>query len=146
MRMLLVMFGTALAVVSCAPVTPEARIAREPEKFAALPAKQQELVRQGHITRGMQPDAVALAWGYPDNTYQGMRGSTSTMRWDYTSTRPVYSTHYHGSYGYGFTGFGPYGRYSSLGFALGPEVAYVPYRRASVWFENNRVDGWEQAR
>ncbi len=33
-----------------------------------------------------------------------------------------------------------------LGFGFGPEIAYIPYRVASVWFINNRVDSWERAR
>jgi hypothetical protein len=33
-----------------------------------------------------------------------------------------------------------------VGFGIGPEIAYVPYRIASVWFVDNRVDAWERAK
>ena len=51
---------------------------------------------------------------------------------------------YDGGYGYGFSPYGPYRSQAYYGF--GPEVAYVPYRIASVWFIENRVDSWERAR
>ena len=128
---------------SCAPMTPQARIAENPEKFAALGKKEQGLVQQGQIARGMSPDAVLLAWGAPGRRFEGYKNSKTTERWDYIGSRPVYSSFYYGGFGYG-----PYGRwgYSGLGFGAGPEVVYVPYRLASVWFINNRVDSWERAR
>ena len=38
------------------------------------------------------------------------------------------------------------GQRLGVGFGVGPEVAYVPYRVGSVWFINHRVDSWERAR
>ena len=57
-------------------------------------------------------------------------------------------TNFYGSYGYGHYPYGHRGRYgySGLGFGMGPEIAYIPYRIASVWFVNSRVDSWERAR
>lgn len=128
---------------SCVPSTPQARIEQNPGKFAALGKNEQNLVRQGQISRGMSPDTVTLAWGYPDRRFEGYRNSKRSERWDYSGSRPVYTTSFYGGYGYG-----RYGRrgYSGLGLGFGPEVTYIPHHLASVWFVNNRVDSWERAR
>lgn len=140
------MAGVLLA--SCVPSTPQTRIQQNPQKFAALGPKNQTLVQQGQLARGMSPDAVYLAWGAPSANFQGSRDGKTTERWDYAGTRPVPVTNFYGSYGYGYGRYGPYGRggYSGIGFGLGPEIAYIPYRVASVWFVNQRVDSWERAR
>ena len=80
--------------------------------------------------------------------FQGSKNGKTTERWDYAGSRPVTVTNFYGGYGYGYGPYGPYGRYgySGLGFGMGPEIAYVPYRIASVWFVNHRVDSWERAR
>jgi hypothetical protein len=138
-------FGSILA--SCAPSTPQGRIAKNPEKFAELNKKNQDLVQQGQIARGMAPDAVKLAWGPPAQRFEGSKNSKSTERWDYAGATPVFFNGYNGGYGYGYNGLGPYGcaGYNSIGLGLGPEVAFVPYRLASVWFIDGRVDSWERA-
>ena len=137
-----------LVFQSCAPSTPQTRIAKNPEQFAALGKKEQDLVQQGQISRGMSPEAVVLAWGSPDQRFEGSKDSKPTGRWDYLGSRPVYSASYFGAFGYGFGGYGPYGYpgYTHLGSAVGPDIAYVPYRLASVWFVNQRVDSWERVR
>lgn len=138
-------FIAALATMvlgSCAPMTPQARIEQNPEKFASLSKRDQSLVQQGQITHGMSPDAVALAWGTPSQRFQGFKDQRSTERWDYAGSRPIYSTNFYGSYGYG--GYGPCDHRAPLGYGVGPEIAYIPYRVASVWFVDNRVDSWER--
>ena len=151
MKTILIAVAAGLLLVSCVPSTPQSRIERDPGKFAALSEKQRNLVQQGQITRGMSQDAVYLAWGRPAGIFQGSKDGKSTERWDYAGTRPVYTTGFYGSYGYGYGRYGRYGSrgcygYPGVGFAMGPEVAYIPYRIASVWFLNNRVDSWERAR
>lgn len=148
MKMILCALLVGLSLVSCVPSTPQARIDKEPGKFAALSEKQRNLVQQGQISRGMPQDAVYLAWGRPAGVFQGSKDGKSTERWDYAGSRPVYTTGFYGAYGYGYGRYGGRGRYGypGLGFAMGPEVAYVPYRIASVWFVNDRVDSWERAR
>ena len=131
-------------LVSCVPSTPQARIEKNPQAFAALGKKDQELVKQGLISRGMSPDAVKLAWGEPAQRFEGSRKFRRTERWDYSGSKPVYSTGFYGGYGYGWYSPYGYGRYSSLGYGLGPEVSYIPYRVASVWFVENRVESWER--
>lgn len=147
MKILLPLLLASLAISACAPSTPQARIARYPEKFAALSKKDQGLVQEGQIARGMSPDAVMFAWGFPDQQFEGSRDSRQTARWDYATAVPVYGpTYFYGGYGYGR--YGPYSRrgYSNFGFALGPDIAYVPSRVASVWFIDHRVDAWERVR
>lgn len=136
----------ACSLVSCAPSTPQARIQQHPQKFEALGTKHRSLVQQGLITRGMNPDAVYLAWGSPARSFKGSKKGKDTERWDYAGSRPVYGTRFYGGYGLGY-GYGPYGRYGNPAFAygIGPEVAYVPYRIASVWFISGKVDSWERA-
>ena len=128
-------------LASCAPSTPETRIAANPAKYENLSSKHQQLVRQGKIDTGMPPDAVALAWGPPNRRYEGGDGDTNTSRWDYTGSKPVYNTSFYGGYGYG-----RYGRRGRYGYAVAPEVTYVPYRKASVWFRDERVSQWERVR
>lgn len=134
-----------LVFASCAPSTPQSRIAKSPETFATLNKKQQSLVQQGQLGTGMSPNAVLLAWGSPDRRFEGSQNSKRTERWDYSTLRPVYPI---GHYGYGYGSYyGPYGRHIHSGFGyVGPEVAYLPERTASVWFVNDRVDSWERVR
>jgi hypothetical protein len=139
-----VLLGLALA--SCAPSTPQARIEQNPEKFAALSQSHQNLVQQGQIARGMPPEAVELAWGNPHSRFEGVRGGKNTARWDYEGSRPVYTTSRFGGYGFGHGGSFGRGRYSAIGFGMGPDVTFIPQRIASVWFISNRVDSWERAR
>lgn len=146
MQKFLSALAVGLSLVSCIPSTPQTRIQQSPRLFAALSANHRTLVQQGQITRGMSPDAVYLAWGRPSGVFQGSKAGDLTERWDYVASRPVDVTNFYGSYGYG--GYGPHGRYgySAIGFGLGPEIAYLPYRTGSVWFLNHRVDSWERAR
>jgi hypothetical protein len=137
----------AVVFASCAPSTPEARIAARPELFEALPPRERALVRQGRLAQGMGRDAVLLAWGRPSREYEGSEGGVATLRWDYLGSTPVYQTTYFGGFGYGLGyGCGRFGRGPFNDFAVFPEVAYVPYRRATVLFRDGRVDSWERSR
>jgi len=150
MKKLLVLFAVGLVASSCVPSTPQARIQQHPEIYASLSPKQQALVQRGELVKGMPPQAVVLAWGPPSMRYEGYHKGNPSMRWDYTGSRAVYSGQYYGMYGYG--GYGYHGRYGypysgyGYGFGFAPELAYVPYRTASVWFVNNQVDGWDRLR
>lgn len=146
MKKFIAILSMGLLLTSCVPSTPQTRIQREPGKFEALSSKQRALVEQGQISRGMPQDAVYLAWGRPSRVFQGSKNGKLTERWDYAGSQPVYYTNFYGSYG-GY--YGPYrgrGYYGGYGIGIGPEVAYIPYRIASVWFIDGRVDGWERAR
>jgi hypothetical protein len=147
MKLVTVAALSAVLFVSCAPTTPDARIAARPDLYQKLPEKQQELVRQGRIDKGMSTDAVYLAWGRPSREYDGSENGVPTLRWDYSGSAPVYSTTYFGVWGRGY-GYGPYGRYGYpyRSYGIAPEVTYVPYRRATVVFERGRVTSWERSR
>jgi hypothetical protein len=137
----------AALLASCAPSTPDARIAAQPALFESLPAKQKDLVRQGRIDKGMGTDAVYLAWGRASREFEGSENGAPTLRWDYEGSTPVYHSSFYGSYGYGYGRYGRYGRYPGYyGFGIGPEVTYLPYRRASVLFKSGRVISWERSR
>jgi hypothetical protein len=146
MKPLLVVVALGLLAASCAPSTPQTRIQQHPQQFAALSTKEQSLVQRGELAKGMSPDAVLLAWGSPAMRYEGYQQGRAAERWDYTAARPVYANPYFGAYS--FAGYGHYGHYpySGYGFGFGPELAYLPYCRASVWFVGNRVDSWERLR
>lgn len=152
MKNLMIVVAASLLHLACVPSTPQARIEKNPAAFASLSKKHQELVKQGQITDGMTQDAVVLAWGAPEQRFQGSQNSKTTERWDYVGSRPVYTNQFYGGFGRGYGSCGPYGRYGRRGFydygylGFGPEVAYVPYRVASVWFLNQRVDSWERLR
>ena len=145
------LLAVSLLLSSCFPATPQARIERNPEKFNALPAAHQELVKQGQIDSGMSQDAVYLAWGTPSRTFQGQRKNQMTERWDYAATEavPVYGSY--GMYGNDLSPYGPYGppcQYGHLGrgYHIGSDFTYVPYRVASVWFTDRKLDSWERVR
>ena len=138
----------ALLVGACAPSTPEARIAAHPGLYEGLDEDQRELVRQGRIARGMSTSAVFLAWGRASSEFQGADERSSTLRWDYTGRRPVHTTTH--TFGLGPRYYGGYGRWGRChpygGFAVAPQVTYVPYLRASVWFRDGLVTRWERRR
>lgn len=128
----------AALFASCAPSTPATRIAANPATFQQLSPRHQELVSEGRIDTGMSTDAVALAWGSPDGRFDGHDGEARTSRWDYQGARPIYTTDFYGGFGYGYCG-----RHA---WRVVPEVTYVPYRRASVWFRDDLVTRWERSR
>jgi hypothetical protein len=133
---------TSLIFASCTPSTPQARIQANLGKFNALSRKEKESVQKGLIAPGMSADAVFLAWGAPSDRFQGAKNNTVTERWDYAGTQPVYSQNVFGFHG---GGFGPRRyRNANPAFFMGPDIAYIPYRIASVWFVNHRVDSWER--
>lgn len=136
----------ALAVIfvaSCAPQTPASRISARPAAYERLSEKHKQLVRDGQIAEGMDQDAVALAWGSPSEEMEGLRDGKRMQRWDYNGSEPVMTHSFFGGYH-----SGAYGRYnySGIGAGFGPEVTYLPRRKASVWFVNGRVDEWERVR
>jgi hypothetical protein len=130
-------------MASCAPSTPLKRIQERTQAYAKLSEKHKELVSRGEITKGMSKDAVFIAWGNPASQAEGQRNGKFSERWDYEGRQPVVQHHFFGGYTTG--GYGPYG-YSGYNAGFGPEVTYIPYVRASVWFVKGRVDEWVRER
>ena len=127
MKKLLTALLAGLAFSSCVPSTPQARIAQNPQVFAALPKKDQSLVERGQVARGMSPDAVMLAWGYPSRRFEGSKDSKRTERWDYAGSRPVYTSTFYGGYGYG------YGRWGYGGGMSTTHVNYDKYTEGTLF-------------
>lgn len=128
------------ALSNCATQSVAGRIEKNPQIYNQLSPREQELVSQGQIEEGMPPGAVFLAMGAPDRRLEGQSEGKRTMRWDYSSLAPTYSTSFYGHYGLG------YGHYGPRGFGFGPTIDYVPVRSNTVWFENDRVRSWERLR
>jgi len=148
MKKLVVFLMAGLLGTSCVPITPQTRIAKHPDLYAALNPSERNLVERGELAKGMTRDAVFLAWGPPAMSYEGYHEGKASMRWDYTGAQAVYSERFYGVYGYSGHGYRGHNvhPYSAYAYGFAPELAFVPYRRASVWFINNRVDGWERLR
>jgi hypothetical protein len=145
MRKLLLILAAGGLFASCAPSTPQTRIQQNPARFEALPASERALVESGEISRGMSREAVELSWGRPSGRFEGSRDGKITERWDYLGSRPVHSTQIYSTVGIGYGRYG--GRYYPYsGYGIAPEVTYLPYRRATVWFVGGRVDSWETLR
>jgi len=144
MPMPIIAGAIAMLAASCAPNTPAARIDRNPGLYEALPAEHRKQVREGRIDRGMSEDAVLLAWGRPSRQLEMVRPEGPAVRWDYTGSRPVYASNFHGGYRRGR--LGACCHYSAVGFGFGPEIIHVPTHRASVWFVDGKVEAWESVR
>lgn len=130
-----------LLAVSCAPSTPEARIAEKPLAFEKLSREHKELVRRGEIGKGMDMSAVALAWGNPSSRMEGFSGKGRTERWEYIGSQPVMMNTFYDSYRY--DRIHPH-RYARAGGYYGTEIVYVPYRKSTVWFVGGKVTEWER--
>lgn len=136
-------------LASCAPSTPQQRIAKNPAAYQSLTTKHKEQVSQGLISRGMPPEAVILAWGPPSRRYEGASKGVSAQRWDYIGQQAVVTNTmgFGGGWGRfgGWRGYGPYGWGGVWGDPFwGPEIAYIPYRRATIVFKQQKVDSWEK--
>ena len=132
----------ASLLASCASSSPQSRIEEDPARYSKLSAKDKAMVDQGNIRTGMTADAVYLAWGRPNAVSKGGVGNSSTERWTYTGTTPVWSNQINIGYG---SGFGRYsrGRYGGF-YDYGPTITYVPYAAGVVHFTNGRVSKWEE--
>lgn len=120
-------------------------MAKNPEMVGKLSVKERGFVERGQLTRGMSKDGVYLAWGAPEQRFEGYAEGGMTERWDYTTTKTVSAPQF--SLGFGFGSYGRYRRgYSGLGFSTGPDFATVPVHAASVWFTDGRVKSWERVR
>ena len=141
MRKLLLLTVPALLAASCAPSTPQARIADNPGRFALLSEREKDLVEKGQIERGMSMRGVSLAWGDPTHRYEGSKAGKPTERWVYSSSSPSYSGTFFTGYGWG--AYGRHG-YSGIDLGVSPRLDYVSEDRATVLFVNGRVESWER--
>lgn len=83
-RALLPVLAVVLALAGCA--SPRARIEKNPEVFAALPADVQAAVREGRIDIGFSKDAVYLALGRPDRQYRRTTAQGTVSVWSFVAS------------------------------------------------------------
>ena len=139
----------ALGLSACS-VGPQSRADARPAAFRQLSPGDRQLVLNGQIRDGMSQDAVYIAWGAPDRTFQGRHEGKPFESWIYLTTRtsttgPIGYPYYYGPYlglypGGGYYGggrrrggFGYYGGYYNPSYLYGPQfisVTDVPYRKA----------------
>lgn len=72
----------ALGLAGCA--TPDYRIKKHPEMFAAFPPEVQAKVRQGQVDLGFTPDMVFIALGEPARKYTRRTTGGVNEVWAYT--------------------------------------------------------------
>jgi hypothetical protein len=77
--------AAALLLAGCA--TPEARIRRDPERFAGFPPAAQALIREGRIDVGFSPEMVHMALGPPAQQRERVTADGRATIWVYTSSR-----------------------------------------------------------
>jgi outer membrane protein assembly factor BamE (lipoprotein component of BamABCDE complex) len=123
--------------------TPQGRISRNAGTYSLLSPEHRQLVASGKICEGMSKDAVKIAMGRPSRVMEESRHGKMRERWDYMRERAVPTSRVGISAGYGHGYPYRYGGYGSC-YPMHQDVAYVPYRVATVWFVNGRVDSWEQ--
>ena len=76
-----------LAVAAGCISTPEKRIQKEPQVFAAFPPEIQAKVRQGEVDMGFTPDMVRLALGAPSRVFTRRTAAGEAEVWIYTDIR-----------------------------------------------------------
>lgn len=129
----------AVGLSSCS--TPESRIRSNPAVFARLSPAQQDLIRQGKIAIGFDPEMVQLALGDPDHITTRTDASGVSEIWRYTTYETpdgmiLYRGWYH--------------RYYYWGDPMFPYYLDYPYRREHdhirVTFRAGKVVSVEEER
>lgn len=112
------------------------RIAQKPAFFAALPAEDQQRLREGQLAAGDPRDAAWIVYGKPDRVFQKVTPASTNEVWSYVTqdlsaadeSRPVYH---------------PVplsrGRPYSLGDDLWATDRYSGYEYLRIEFQNGRV-------
>lgn len=72
-----------LAAAGCIS-TPERRIAKDPDRFAAYPADVQARIRQGIVEVGYTPEMARFALGEPRRIHSRITAGGETEIWTYT--------------------------------------------------------------
>lgn len=149
-----IVIAAALVLLLSACGTPQSRIDRSPALFAALPADQQALVRDGQIAIGMPEDAVRLALGAPDRVSRLTDADGVTTIWRYVASaaEPAWIAYpgpgaYGRPWGFaagGFLGPGLYGPAFVGSTVISPHIG-VERDRLRVSFVEGRVSAIEEA-
>jgi hypothetical protein len=75
----------ALLALGSGCATPESRIQKNPDMFAAFPPEAQERVRRGEIRVGDTSDMVFIALGHPDRVYLRQTSNEAIEVWAFTA-------------------------------------------------------------
>jgi hypothetical protein len=134
-KVCLCLVATVVVLAGCVS-TPQSRIAKHPQDFAALSERQKVLVQQGRIEQGMSKPAVYFAWGSPNRVGEWLRNGVPFERWTYFDYQPVYFPHLGFGWGYGRGYYDPF-------WYSGPDIYYMPYAAGRVDFRRGRVIDWE---
>src|SRR5580692_3399102 len=78
-----ILLGGMLLAGCAAPSTVITRKQERPGAYTALSADDRALVDQGKIKRGLNMDAVYIAWGQPGQVTQGENDAGQTTTWSY---------------------------------------------------------------
>ncbi|QQL46164.1 hypothetical protein [Sulfuriroseicoccus oceanibius] len=126
----------AACLSSC--VSPrEQRLQANAATFNSLPPVEQDLIRQGRISKGMDTQAVYLALGNPQRVATGTYRNQPAETWIYRGIHavPNYSNWHHPYY----LGYHRHGYYCNPA----PSYTYISYERAVVIFVKKRVAAFE---
>ncbi len=124
-------------ICSSCSTTPQVRIEENPQVYQSLSPDEQKLVSAGQISTGMSPQAVFLAWGYPNNTpVQGEEKGSHYMKWIYTSSTAYTTQSVWAGPHWGYNGwYDPY--FSRM------NTTFIETPVAEVTFINNKVTSWQ---
>lgn len=134
----LLLLSAALAILLAGCASPQKRIDRNPALFASLPPQDQVLVQRGEVRKGMNMDAVFIAWGRPDRIRREVAEDDETLTWLYLGYRsesvPRWTFHpRHGGYCDPYFGIPVYD----------PVYVSIPYLDKSATFRDNVLIGYE---
>lgn len=126
----------ALLLAGCA-ATPTQRIERDPAGFAALPAEQQQRVKEGSVGVGFDTAAVRLAYGEPDRIVERETTEGASQVWVYYSVVPGFAGSGYCGPGIGYYGYNYYCR---------PFVPTQYEERTRIVFKDGKVTSVENIR
>jgi len=86
-RSAILMIVVAATFAGCAS-TPAERIKANPQLFASIAPKDQQLIQQGQVAIGFTPNMVLLALGEPDAVTRHTDANGSTEIWRYQNIDP----------------------------------------------------------
>ena len=134
--LLSVLIGTPAVLFLGACSTISSRIAENPEAYARLSAHEQAAVSAGQIQRGMNRDAVYIAWGAPHEVREGSRSDGDFEQWSY------YGYDYY-TVPYGWRYPRPYGYYGRRCYGDSFLSYKLRYLDRMVLFRHGKVIAWE---
>lgn len=125
MKYAALLLSTCLILTGCATSSIDSRKRERAAGFAALAPEVKQLVSDGQIRRGMNEDAVYIAWGKPAQVLQQEDQQGLATIWIYEGGWMQETRYWY-----------PYQRF--------PQTDYQPrtYVRAEIVFVNGTVDTW----